>query len=221
MDGPTWAQMEFAAKTTPEKIRLKLMRGVTQYDEFSDLIESALNYSIGEMVKDKNIINPAGKLKNPMDEDQCTLMLSKPLKGMGFDISHSKNVGGNCDISVEGDSEMLWLGEAKIYSDYGKLMGGFQQLCDRYAPGMPNQTRGALVIYFFDGKVGNVMKNWRNYVEEAREKLAANDVADNPLQFQTAEPHGATEIMFNVLHMPVPLMHEPTDVDAPPKRSAA
>lgn len=221
MDGPTWAQMEFAAKTTPEKIRLKLMRGVMHYDEFSDLIESALNYSVGEMVKAKNIINPAGKLKNRMDEDQCTLMLSNPLKGMGFDISHSKNVGGNCDISIEGNSEMLWLGEAKIYSGYGKLMGGYQQLCDRYATGMPSQTRGALVVYFFDGKVGEVMKKWREYLNQAREKLAANDVAENPLQFQTDEPHGATEIMLKVLHMPVPLIHEPTDIDPPPKRAVA
>lgn len=221
MDGPSWAQMEFAAKTTPDKIRLKLMRGVTRYDEFSDLIETALNYSIGEMVKAKNIINPAAQNKDQMDEDQLTLTLSGPLKGMGFDISHSKNVGGNCDVSIEGDCEMLWLGEAKIYSDYGKLMGGFQQLCDRYAPGMPNQTRGALLIYFFDGKVSNVMQNWRKYVDEARDNLAANDVADNPLQFRTNEPHGATEIILNVLHMPVPLMHEPTDVAAPPKRNAA
>ncbi|WP_099185739.1 hypothetical protein [Sphingobium fuliginis] len=196
-------------------------QALTRYDDFSDLIETALNYSIGEMVKAKNIINPAAKNKDQMDEDQLTLTLSSPLKGMGFDISHSKNVGGNCDISVEGDSEMLWLGEAKIYSDYGKLMGGFQQLCDRYAPGMPNQTRGALLIYFFDGQVANVMQNWRKYVDEAREKLAANDVADNPLQFRTSEPHGATELMLNVLHMPVPLMHEPTDVAAPPKRNAA
>lgn len=221
MEGPTWAQMEFAAKTTPEKIRLKLMRGVTHYEEFSDLIETAINYSIGEMVKAKNIINPASKNKDQMDEDQLTLTLSGPLKGMGFDISHSKNVGGNCDISVEGDSEMLWLGEAKIYSDYGKLMGGFQQLCDRYAPGMPNQTRGALLIYFFDGQVANVMQNWRKYVDDAREKLAANDVADNPLQFRTTEPHGATEIVLNVLHMPVPMIHEPTDVAPPPKRKVA
>lgn len=85
MEGPSWAQMEFAAKTTPDKIRLKLMRGVTHYDEFSQLIETALNFSIGEMVKEKNILNPAGELKNRMDEDQLTLMLSKPLKGMGFD----------------------------------------------------------------------------------------------------------------------------------------
>lgn len=221
MDGPSWAQMEFAAKTTPDKIRLKLMRGVTCYDEFSDLIETALNYSIGEMVKAKNIINPAAKNKDQMDEDQLTLTLSGPLKGMGFDISHSKNVGGNCDVSVEGDSEMLWLGEAKIYSNYGKLMGGFQQLCDRYAPGMPNQTRGGLLIYFFDGQVAKVMQNWRKYIDEAREKLTANDVTENSLQFRTSEPHGATEILLNVLHMPVPLMHEPTDIAAPPKRNAA
>lgn len=221
MDGPSWAQLEHAARTTPEKIRLKLMRGVTSYDEFADLVETALNYSIGEMIKEKNIINPAGKLKNRLDEDQCTLMLTKPLKGMTFDVSHSKNVGGNCDISVEGDSEMLWLGEAKIYSDYGKLMGGFQQLCDRYSSGMPNQTRGALIIYFFDGQIGNVMENWRKYVGEARDQLIANDVVENPLQFQTSEPHGATGIPLNVRHMPVPLMHEPTDVAAPPKRNAA
>lgn len=221
MDGPSWAQMEFAAKTTPEKIRLKLMRGVTRYDEFSDLIETALNYSVGEMVKAKNIINPASQNKDQMDEDQLTLTLSGPLKGMGFDISHSKNVGGNCDISVEGDSEMLWLGEAKIYSNYGKLMGGFQQLCDRYASGMPNQTRGALLIYFFSGQVSTVMQNWRKYVEESREKLVANDVANNPMQFRTSEPHGATQISLNVLHMPVPLMHDPTDVAAPPKRKTA
>lgn len=218
MDGPSWAQMEFAAKTTPDKIRLKLMRGVTRYDEFSQLIETALNFSIGEMVKEKNILNPAGELKNRMDEDQLTLMLSKPLKGMGFDISHSKNIGGNCDVSIEGNSEMLWLGEAKIYNGYGKLMGGFQQLCDRYATGMPNQTNGAMLFYFFDGKVANVMKSWRKYLEKSRANLTAVDVDGNALQFRTAEPHAATEAMLNTVHMPVPLMHEPTDVLPPPKR---
>lgn len=156
-----------------------------------------------------------------MDEDQLTLTLSGPLKGMGFDISHSKNVGGNCDVVIEGDSEIMWIGEAKIYSDYGKLMGGFQQLCDRYSTGMPNQNRGGMLIYFFDGEISNVMKNWRKYLDEARDKLAANDVEGKPLQFRTSEPHGATEIKMNVLHMSVPLMHEPTDVHAPPKRNAA
>ncbi|MGL5837024.1 MAG: hypothetical protein ACRCY3_00820 [Sphingorhabdus sp.] len=218
MDGPSWAQMEFAAKTTPDKIRLKLMRGVTCYDEFSDLIQTAINYSIGEMVKEKNIINPAGKLKSRMNEDQLTLMLSKPLKGMGFDISHSKNIGGNCDISIEGASEMLWLGEAKIYTSYGKLMGGFQQLCDRYATGMPNQTNGAMLFYFFNGKVAGIMKSWRRYLEKTRAKLAAADVDGHVLQFRTTEPHAATEALLTILHMPVPLMHEPTDILPAPKR---
>lgn len=218
MDGPSWAQMEFAAKTTPDKIRLKLMRGVTRYDEFSELIETALNYSIGEMVKEKNIINPAGKVKGRMDEDQLTLTLSKPLKGMGFDISHSKNIGGNCDVSIEGASEMLWLGEAKIYTSYGKLMGGFQQLCDRYATGMPNQTNGAMLFYFFNGKVASIMKSWRRYLEKSRPKLVAANVDGNSLQFRTTEPHVATEESLRTVHMPVPLMHEPTDVLPPPKR---
>ncbi|WP_294137152.1 hypothetical protein, partial [Sphingobium sp.] len=137
---------------------------------------------------------------------------------LGFDISHSKNIGGNCDVSIEGNSEMLWLGEAKIYNGYGKLMGGFQQLCDRYATGMPNQTNGAMLFYFFNGKVASVMKSWRKYLEKSRAKLTAVDVDGNALQFRTAEPHAATEAMLNTVHMPVPLMHEPTDVLPPPKR---
>ncbi len=221
IEGPSWAQLDFAAKTTPEKIRLELMRGVTLYEKFSDLIETALNYSIGEMVKAKNIINPASQKKDRMDEDQLTLTLSGPLKGMGFDISHSTNVGGNCDIVVEGGSEMIWIGEAKIYSDYGKLMGGFQQLCDRYSSGMPNQNRCGMLIYFFAGQVAHVMEEWRKYVGDAREHLTSIDVAGNTLQFRTSEPHGATQVALNVLHMAVPLMHEPTDVAAPPKRGAA
>lgn len=211
--------MEFAATTTPDKIRLKLMRGITCYDEFADVIETALNYSVGEMVKDKNIINPAGKHKSRMDEDQMTLVLSKPLKGMGFDISHSKNVGGNCDISIEGAFEMLWLGEAKIYSSYSKIIGGFQQLCDRYSTGMPNQNRGALLIYFFEGKVKSIMEEWRKFISDARKDLSASDINGNPIQFRTNEPHGATEISLNIIHIPVPLMHEPTDALPPPRRA--
>ena len=155
MDGPSWAQLEFAAKTTPDRVRLQLMRGVANYAEFSNLIETAINFSIGEMVKEKNIINPAGELKSRLDEDQLTLMLSKPLKGMGFDISHSKNIGGNCDVSIEGNSEMLWLGEAKIYSGYGKLMGGFQQLCDGNAE--PNQRRNAILFFQWESREHNEM----------------------------------------------------------------
>ncbi len=110
MDGPNWPQLEYAAKSTADKVRFRLLRGVESYAEFVELIEDALNSSIGDLVKEKNIINPAGEIKTRMDEDQITLMLCKPLKGMGFDISHSKNVGGNCDILIEGGSDMLWIG---------------------------------------------------------------------------------------------------------------
>lgn len=221
IDGPNWPQLEFAAKTTPEKIRLAMIRGIKSYDEFSDLVEMALNYSIGELVKSKNIINPAGTTKSRMDEDQITLMISNPLKAMCFDISHSKNVGGNCDVLIEGYLEMMWIGEAKIYTDYTKLMGGFQQLCDRYSTGMPNQNRGGMLIYFFGGQISDVMQNWRSYLVDAREKLVADDLAAPFQHLRTREPHGATSIDLNILHFAVPLMHEPTDVDAKPKRKVA
>lgn len=197
------------------------MRGVSRYDEFSELIETALVYSIGEMVKEKNIINPAGQLKSRMDEDQLTLMLSKPLKGMGFDIAHSKNVGGNCDISIEGDSEMLWLGEAKIYSDYGKLMGGHQQLVDRYAPGMAAQLNSGMIIYMFGEKAASMMGEWRKYLKDTREGLKSEDVEGQALHFRTIEPHRGTEQSLSVRHFVVPLHHEPTDPKPPPPRLKA
>lgn len=183
-----------------------------KYPKFVELVERALVYSLGRMVASKNIIS-----KN-QTEDQLTLILSGPLLGMGFDISHSTNQGGHCDIVIEGDDEMLWLGEAKIYTDYGKLMGGHQQLVDRYASGLPDQLNGGIIIYMFGEKVATMMRQWRKYLEDVRTDLKSEDIASQPLQFRTIEPHRATEQFLSVRHLVVPLHHDPTDSKAPPQR---
>lgn len=113
---------------------------------------------------------------------------------------------------------MLWLGEAKIFTDYKKLMGGFQQLSDRYATGMPNQTHGGIIIYLFSDNIASRMQTWREYLEDARNGILIESVEKNPLQFISTEPHRATQQDLVIRHVPVPLYHKPTDSVAPPKR---
>jgi hypothetical protein len=212
---PTWAELEAAANTTPKKIQLELQQifyTASKYEKFVELIEKALNYSAGKMVAVKNIIN------KEQSEDQLTYMLSAPLLGMGFDISHSTNQGGHCDIVIEGDEEMLWLGEAKKYTDYSKLMGGHQQLLDRYASGLSSQLNGGIIIYMFGKKAASMMNEWRKYLEDSRDALRSEDIANQPLQFRTVEPHRATEREISVRHIAIPLFHEPTDPLPPPPR---
>ncbi|MDW9593793.1 hypothetical protein GOA63_16430 [Sinorhizobium meliloti] len=221
IDGPSWAELENAANSTPKKIirELQLLSfETTPYEQFVTLVEKAINFSVTKMVSSKNIVAGKGGHRR-MDEDQLTLLLSAPLLGMGFDISHSTNVGGNCDIHIQGPDDYLWLGEAKIFSDYGKLMGGFQQLCDRYSTGLECQSRGAMIIYMFGAKVQSMMKSWCDYLKDARHDLKTEPVDGQPLQFRTTELHRATEQPIVVCHMPVPLLHEPTDSAPPPPRT--
>ena len=215
---PTWAELAAAANTTPKKIRFELQRMPytgAKYSKFVELVERAIGYSAGKMVAAKNIIDKT------QSEDQLTYMLSAPLLGMGFDISHSTNQGGHCDIVIEGDDEMLWLGEAKKYTDYGKLMGGHQQLVDRYAPGLTAQLNGGMIIYMFGEKAASMMGEWRKYLEGTREGLKSEDIEDQPLQFRTVEPHRATEQDLSVRHFAIPLHHDPTDPKPPPPRAKA
>jgi hypothetical protein len=216
--GPTWAELEAAANTTPKRIRFELQQmpytGAT-YDKFVQLVERGLDYSSRKMVAAKNILN------DDMSEDQLTYALSAPLLGMGFDISHSTNQGGHCDIVIEGDYEALWLGEAKKYTGYGKLMGGYQQLVDRYASGLSAQLNGGMIIYMFAAQAASMMSEWRQYLEDARTGLRSENIEGQSLQFRTVEAHKATEQDLTVRHFIIPLFHEPTDRKPPPPRKKA
>lgn len=221
IDGPSWSQVNQAINTTQRQIsrELELLSNETdRYQKFVALIERAINFSVTKMVSSKNIIAGKGG-NNRMDEDQLTLLLSSPLLGMGFDITHSTNVNGNCDIHVVGPEDFLWLGEAKVFSSYAKLMGGFQQLSDRYATGLSHHSRGGMIIYAFGEKVLSMMSDWGAYLLEVRDGLKMEAVKDQPLQFRTTELHRATEQPIVVCHMPVPLLHQPTDSLPAPQRT--
>jgi len=216
--GPTWAELEAAANTTPKNIRFELQQLLyagAKYGKFVELVERAIDYSSRKMVAAKNILN------DNMTEDQLTYALSAPLLGMGFDISHSTNQGGHCDIVVEGDYEMLWLGEAKKYTGYGKLMGGHQQLVDRYASGLAEQLNGGMIIYMFGAQAATMTAEWRKYLEDTRDGLRSETIENQPLQFRSIETHRATEQDLTVRHFVIPLFHKPTDPEPPPARKKA
>jgi hypothetical protein len=182
------------------------------YLDFVDLIHKALNFSISLMAAAKNITLG-------MDEDQLTHDLLLPLIGMAFDVTHSTNVGGNCDIVVTGHSSYLWLGEAKVFSSYGKLLGGYRQLADRYSTGLPNQDHGAVIVYMVThGNAKNRMQEWEEYLKVSETGVKTTRTKERPLEFSSVQDHQGTGLPIYVQHVPVVLFHVPTDVKKPPTR---
>lgn len=218
--GPSWAEREAAANTPQKQISLALEKLSLNdsYDAFVLIIEDAVKFSISHLVKQKNVI--AGKGGNkPLDEDQLTFALSSVLTGLGFSVSFSKNVGGNCDLIIEGPNDYIWIAEAKIFSSYSKLLGGFRQLCDRYSTGLRTHSKGALIIYMFGEKVKSMMSEWSNYLIETRKGIVIDMIDEDNLTFRSTEPHRATEIEIQTKHIAVPLLHQPTDVQKAPRRT--
>lgn len=219
---PSWADLRIAADTAPKKIvrRLQMLSVYgAEYDKFCDAIEDALDFAVKKAVEHKNIINPNSSISGRMDENQITAYLSMALLGMCFDIAHSKNVGGNCDITITGSHEMLWLGEAKIFTSYPKALGGYQQLCDRYATGLGSQNRGGFLIYHFRKNSGGVLENWKEHLNDARPGIAVESTEHAHI-FKSTESHAGTGLDYHVRHMIVPLFHSPTDSAAKPAKAS-
>ena len=211
---PSWADLLARASTTPAKICLELSVLHLQndpYRAFVGLVARGLDFSIQCMARDKNVLQG-------LSEDQLTVVLLGPLKGMTFDASHDTNTGGHCDVVIDGPDEMLWLGEAKKYTSYTKLLGGFRQLMDRYATGTPQQSDGGMIIYSFEASTNEIMAQWRSYLEEA-ETIQITDVPTRPLEFISTRAHVGTGQPITVRHTPVVLFHRPTDTEKPPKRT--
>lgn len=220
---PSWGELAASARTSEQRSLSWRFHNLPYsdniHDDFIALVEDAINFSIRHMVRNKNTISSSDG-KPMLDEDQLTLLLSGPILGVGLDIWHDANVGGHCDITITGMDSMLWLGEAKIYTGYTKLMGGFQQLSDRYATGLPGENSGGMLIYFFGQRVDCMMSNWRDYLRSTRDDLLDEDVVGYPYHCRTFEKHRATGETLNVRHFAVPLLHSPTDSKKAPARKA-
>lgn len=209
----TWARLRDRARTTPQKVNLDLAvahLAPDPYNVFVDLLDQALRWSAQNMARNKNIFDE-------LNEDQLTMLLLAPLQGMGFFAYHDANIGGHCDISVEFDDDMIWLGEAKKHSDYGTLYGGFQQLADRYSTGLRGQDCGGFVIYIRNRDAGAVMRNWMEYLG-ANFPGIASAYDNDTLLGSSSHPHSGSGRLLHVGHYPVVLHHQPTDTEPPPAR---
>lgn len=207
-------QMQVAPLTIKVAFELQMQKfNDGSYDDFVRLIDKAIDYSTKKMAEAKNIV--VG-----MDEDQLTNLLLSPLIAMSFDASHSKNVGGNCDVVINGHNDYLWLGEAKIFSAYGKILGGYRQLTSRYSTGLPGQDRGSMIIYMTEhGDAKTRMREWASYLATSKIDVSLELDVTKPLEFGSKQPHVGSGLPVHVRHIPVVLYHAPTDTQKPPKRT--
>lgn len=207
--------MKASSLSTPEHVTLDyrvLKEQADPYAAFVRIVEQALDFAIQRLMSHK------GKFNSSVSEDQLTLHLLGPLVGMGIRAEHEVDNNGHCDITIFGPMEMKWLGEAKKYSSFPKILGGYRQLVDRYASGRRNQAHGALIIYSFKDKSSTMMVNWKNYLQSSEPETNIT-MGDEPVsEFRSSKVHRGTEFPLFTLHVAVSMFHKPTDTDAKPKR---
>lgn len=213
----SWRRWRASYTSAPSSITWRLSTLILEggrYLEFCDLIEEALRHNFQRFSQNKNI--HVGQ-----DEDEITIQLINSLKDMSFDATFERNVGGNCDISVIGPNDYLWLGEAKIYRSSGNALKGTRQLIDRYSTGLENQDRGAVIFYIKKPNALSIMQSWRNRLKAISPGSIFPQPAAQSIDFETQMKHAGSGRMLDIKHLAVVLFHSPTDVLATPPPGAA
>lgn len=203
----SWATLWDSSSKTPDRIRLRLSvvgKMPNPYKSFVEIIDDAVDYASIELTKNKNVVHSLG-------EDQLTLYLLTHLDGMGFDAAFERNVGGNCDISITGINDMLWLGEAKIYRSSGNLLGGLRQLVDRYSTGLINQDCGAVIIYVKNMNTKKIMSTWHKRLSITLKNGVVGAFNENKMTFTHTVEHAGSGRDLSVRHVPVVLFHSATE----------
>ncbi|MEP3027239.1 MAG: hypothetical protein ABJO67_09635 [Pseudoruegeria sp.] len=145
-------------------------------------------------------------------EDDITLDICRMLKMAGFQAAHDKDVGGHCDVSIEGKNSFLWLAEAKEHSSYGWLDKGFQQLATRYSTGVMGQNQGDILVYCYNTDANLMLKKWRNELVSRNGDVKTEDPdAETPLQFCSKHKHASSGLDFVVRHKAITLHWKPKD----------
>lgn len=211
-DGESWKEMWARSQTVPQRISLNLSlihKTDDPYNTFVDLIDEAIAHISFQMARSKNVLKGMG-------EDQLTNNIIAYLHGMGFLAQFEANNGGNCDISIQGADDMVWLGEAKIYRSGKNLLSGLQQLVDRYATGLPSQDRGSLIIYILVKNAAKVMRTWNSRLVLKMTKGVVLSPPGKDLTFHTNIEHAGSGRNLLIKHVPVVLFHEPTEIGPAP-----
>ncbi|MBL8263710.1 MAG: hypothetical protein JNM58_14930 [Xanthomonadaceae bacterium] len=192
---------------------LKWMKHVSldtaTYDVFCECVEEVVVDTIYQMAK-----NP--KECQERTEDSLSLEFVKVLRALGFGAEFDSKQGGHCDLLVNYGSKYTWIGEAKKYTGYTKLLKGYLQLTTRYSTGQPNDCRGAVLIYFFVPDTAQRMNEWlrlicAHYAKNGRRPIKAAPLSMPANSFLTEQPHKRTSLPHLVNHYAIPLHWDPED----------
>jgi hypothetical protein len=185
---------------------------VRNYDDFVRVLYKDIDRCIAKIEEDPQIRRKDG-------EDRISAEIINVLNGMNYDASHDEKVGGHSDIVVRNLNGYLWLGEAKIHSDYAYLEKGFNQLCTRYSPGTPNADQGALIVYVRVQDCAAVMAEWRRRAAALGlpEYVESDCPARDSLAFYSSHKHEGAGRTVKVRHIAVKQYFNPKDVRAASK----
>lgn len=195
--------LDLFASSPPDLIKLKHI-SATSYEQQLDALDAAIDWIVGEMCK-------SARHNGAASEDSLTTQMVINLRAMGFQAMHDADVGGHCDIVVEGRDGFLWLAEAKIHNSYSWLLKGLRQLTTRYSTGMPGQTNGGLIIYSRRPRIDRTMSTWSKHLRENERGVTVHPCRRVSAAFLSKHIHTRTGAEFTVRHIPVSLYHEPKD----------
>lgn len=177
---------------------------VKTYDEFIEILYKDIDDIISRIQE-----NP--ELRQNDSEDRITIDIVNQLHVMGYNASHDSKIGGHTDISVK-KSNFLWIGEAKIYYDYGWLWKEFLQLVTRYSTGDSTQKDGGILVYIKVPNTKKIMENWKKFLlEKNLSEYSEKTCHLKDLSFFSQHTHEKSGMLFQIRHMPVMLYFNPQD----------
>jgi hypothetical protein len=182
------------------------------YDEFIKILYEDIDGIIYRLQE-----NP--ELRQNDKEDRLTIEIITNLCSMGYNASHDSKVGGHADLVVR-KGKFLWIGEAKIHSDYDWLWKGFQQLNTRYSTGDSNQKDGGLLIYIRVKDARMVTQKWKEYLTTKNlSNYSTRPCNAKEICFFSVHKHERSGCDFTIRHMPVILYFNPQDQDKSERKS--
>ncbi|WP_143850979.1 hypothetical protein [Brucella thiophenivorans] len=187
--------------TTPGRIAFEMCLADT-HEEIHKLIEDGIDWAALQLAENAH-------LNQKLGEDKITIDIIGILKSLTFDAAHDTQIGGHCDIVVRAKSDFLWIGEAKIHSDYNWLQKGMSQLSTRYSTGLQGQDCGEILVYTYAPRLDKILAEWRNRVADSVEEISVEELDLDRLVFRTTHPHVKTGRPFRVRHKGISLHFNP------------
>ena len=141
------------------------------------------------------------------NEDRITSDIVLLLRQSGYDATHDTDSRGHVDIRVK-NKIFVWLGEAKIHSNYDWLLEGLKQLHTRYSTG--REEGSGILIYIKVANAKAVIDEWRKKLESGREcNLKETSDGSEKLTFWSIHQHEGSGLDISTKHIGVSLFYNP------------